>query len=48
MLGKRRWWAQDEGLGLFLVIDRLLPDWPRFVFRDPSMGAIELLEQAVQ
>ena len=48
MLGKRRWWAQDEGLGLFLVIDRLVPDWPRLVFRDPSMGALELLERAVE
>jgi hypothetical protein len=22
-----RWWSQDEGLALFLVLDRLLPDW---------------------
>ena len=48
MLGKRRWWVQDEGLGLFLVVDRLLPEWPSLVFRIPSMGAVELLEQAVQ
>lgn len=48
MLGKRRWWVQDQGLGLFLVVDRLLPGWPLLVFRDPSMGAVELLERAVQ
>src|SRR2546422_6597172 len=48
MLGKRRWWVQEEGLGLFLVIDRLLPGWPLLVFHDPSMGALELLERAVR
>ena len=48
MLGKRRWWVQDEGLGLFLVVDRLLPEWPSLVFRIPSMGAVELLERALQ
>jgi hypothetical protein len=46
MLGKRRPWAQDEGLALFLVVDRLVPGWPLLVFRDPSMGALELLERA--
>jgi hypothetical protein len=48
MLGRRRWWSQDEGLALFLVIDRLLPGWPLLVFREPSAGALELLEQAVR
>jgi hypothetical protein len=48
MLGKRRWWVQDEGLGLFLVVARLLPEWPSLVFRKPSIGAVELLERALQ
>jgi hypothetical protein len=48
MLGRRRWWAQDEGLALFLVVDRLLPGWPLLVFNDPSMGALGLLERAVK
>ena len=48
MLGRRRQWSQDEGLGLFLVIDRLLPEWPSLVFRNPSVGALELLERATQ
>ena len=48
MQGRRRWWSQDEGLGLFLVVDRLLPEWPSLVFRQPSIGAVELLERAVQ
>jgi hypothetical protein len=48
MLGKRRWWVQDEGLALFLVVDRLLPGWPLLVFHDPSMGVLKLLERAVR
>jgi hypothetical protein len=48
MLGRRRWWALDEGLALFLAVDRLLPGWPLLVFHEPSMGAIELLERAVR
>ena len=46
--GRRRWWAQDEGLGIFLVVDRLLPDWPSLVFREPSAGVLELLERSTR
>ncbi len=48
MIGQRRSWSQDEGLGLFLVVDRLLPEWPSLVFGNPSIGAVELLERAIQ
>ena len=48
MLGRRRWWAQDEGLGLYLVVDRLLPAWPSLVFHEPSIGAVPLLERALK
>jgi len=47
MLGKRRRWTQDEGLALLLVVDRLLPEWPRLAFGVPAMGATQLLERAV-
>lgn len=47
MLGRRRWWSQDQGLALFLTLERLLPVWPSLVFRQPSAGAVELLELAV-
>jgi hypothetical protein len=47
MLGRRRWWTQDEGLGLILVVDRLLPEWPSLVFGESSMGAVDLLDRAV-
>ncbi len=48
MLGRRRWWAQDEGLAVFLVVNRLMPEWPSLVFRNPSASALELLEQATR
>jgi len=48
MLGRRRWWAQDEGLAVILVVDRLLPDWPAYAFSVPSPGALDLLERALQ
>jgi hypothetical protein len=48
MVGRGRFWSQDEGLGLMLALDRLLPDWPLLVFRNPSMGAAELLELATR
>jgi hypothetical protein len=48
MRGRKRRWSQDEGFGLFLVVDRLLPAWPSLVFNQPSIGAVELLERAIQ
>jgi hypothetical protein len=48
MLGRRRKWTQDEGLALFLVVNRLLPEWPALEFGVPSPGALDLLERAVQ
>lgn len=47
MLGRRRWWTQDEGLALMLAVDRLLPEWPSLVFGETSIGAVDLLERAV-
>ena len=41
-----RWWSQEEGLALFLVIDRFLPDWPQRAFAaKPALG-IDLLRLA--
>jgi hypothetical protein len=47
MLGRRRWWTQDEGLALLLVVDRLLPGWPALAFGDEAIGALDLLDRAV-
>ncbi|MEZ6024505.1 MAG: hypothetical protein R3C16_14055 [Hyphomonadaceae bacterium] len=41
-------WSQDEGLALFLVIDRLLPDWQARAFADDPASARQLLELAVR
>jgi hypothetical protein len=48
MLGRRHRWTHEEGLALFLVIDRLLPGWPAVAFADPAPDALELLERAVR
>jgi hypothetical protein len=42
----RRWWSQDEGLALMLVVDRLVPDWQQRAFRDPDWRAERLLTAA--
>ena len=43
-----RWWSQDEGLALILVVDRLLPGWQQRAFRDPDWRAERLLAAAVE
>ena len=47
LLGSRRFWTQDEGAALFLVIDRLMPGWPGLVFSHTSIGAYTLLDRAL-
>lgn len=47
MRGSRKWWSQDEGLALFLVIDRFVPDWASQAFGTPPKLGIDLLRQAV-
>lgn len=43
----KRWWSQEEGLGLILVVDRLLPGWQARAFREPDWRAERLLAAAV-
>lgn len=43
---KRNQWSQDHGLGLFLVIDRLVPNWQRDVFAAKPALAEALLARA--
>lgn len=47
MRGRKRWWTQEEGLSLFLVIDRFVPDWPQRAFADKPALGIDLLRLAV-
>ena len=46
MRGSRRWWSQEEGLALFLVVDRFVPDWPKRAFADQPALGIDLLRLA--
>lgn len=48
MRGSRKWWSQDEGLALFLVIDRLNPGWAQRAFGSPPALGIEMLREAVE
>jgi hypothetical protein len=41
-----RFWTQDQGLALFLVVDRLVPDWQRQAFASHPVLAEGLLERA--
>ena len=41
-----KYWTQDEGLALFLTIDRLLPGWQRQAFARRPQLAEALLAQA--
>lgn len=42
----RNFWSQEQGLGMFLVLDRLLPDWKARVFSQNPTTAGKLLSLA--
>lgn len=45
---RSRWWTQNEGLGLFLVLDRLAPrDWKRVVYGNGEHTILELIDAAL-
>ena len=43
-----KYWTQDEGLALFLVVDRLVPDWQRRAFAKQPLLAEALLARAAR
>jgi len=45
---KRNRWTQDEGLALFLVVNRLVPDWQKLAFVPNPELAEALLERATR
>ncbi|MBC6982878.1 hypothetical protein [Caulobacter sp. 17J80-11] len=47
MRGGRKWWSQEMGLGLFLTLDRLDPDWPDKVYGEQGAVAVDLLRTAL-
>jgi hypothetical protein len=48
MRDDRRYWSQDEGLALFLLIDALVPDWQSRIFTDKPASPFQLLEAVVK
>lgn len=44
----RRYWSQDEGLALFLLIDAMVPQWQAKMFGGLPPSPYVLLEEAVQ
>lgn len=44
----RRYWSQDEGLALFLLIDAMVPDWRPKMFDGLPPSPYTLLEQALR
>lgn len=43
-----KYWSQELGLALFLVIDDLLPNWQKRAFAEQNATAFELLRDAVK
>ena len=48
MRDDRRYWSQDEGLALFLLIDALVPGWQKRIFTDNPASPYTLLEEALR
>ena len=43
----KKYWSQDEGLALFLLIDAVVPDWPSRIFSATPASPFALLEEAL-
>jgi hypothetical protein len=43
-----RYWSMDEGLAIFLVVDRLVSDWKVRTFAEQPATALELLAEATR
>ncbi len=43
----RKWWSQEEGLALFLLVDRWVPGWVSRVMPPEMASPVALLESAV-
>ena len=44
----RRFWSQDEGLALFILIDALVPGWQSRVFTTAPASPFDLLEEGLR
>ncbi len=46
--GKEGYWSQDEGLALFLVLDRFMPDWKSELLTPAMPSPVDALERALR
>jgi hypothetical protein len=47
--GKRAWWSQEEGLAMFLVLDKLgKQNWNKIMFEKNPMLITQLLEESIR
>ena len=44
----RKYWSQDEGLALYLLIDAMVPGWQTRTFTDAIVSPFALLEEALR
>jgi hypothetical protein len=42
----RKWWSQEEGLALFLLVDRWMPGWVSRVLSPEMASPVVLQEEA--
>jgi hypothetical protein len=43
----RRYWSQDQGLALFLLLDVLVPNWQARIFQTEPASPLTLIEEAL-
>jgi hypothetical protein len=43
-----KYWSQEEGILLFLIIDQLLPNWQKIAFGKQRVSIVDLLERATR
>jgi len=43
----RRYWSQDQGLALFLLLDVLVPNWQARIFQNEPASPFTLIEEAL-
>jgi hypothetical protein len=46
--GNRRYWSQEQGLALFLLVDAMVLNWQARVFTSAPASPFALLEEAIQ
>jgi hypothetical protein len=43
----RKWWSQEEGLALLLLLDRFAPGWPPRLLSPEVPSPVDLLRQSL-